>query len=136
MCCASQLNFSASSGLAWLVESAPEHDADDPETSMVSLNATDSSSTVADSDKGVYNDTRIPAGWPEPMKNARKDFAATVVRRGDTFSDQVVVVGGMDDCGALDSVEIFDPVDGTWKDLPPLITARSDCALAQRVSRD
>lgn len=103
---------------------------------MVSLNATDSSSAVANSDQGVYNHTQVPAGWPEPMKNARKDFAATVVRRGDTFSNQVVVVGGMDDCGALDSVEIFDPVDGTWKDLPPLITARSDCAVAQRVSRD
>jgi hypothetical protein len=52
-------------------------------------------------------------------------------RRGGTFTEQVVVVGGSDASGPLDSVEIFDPVSGAWSDLPPLVTARSDCGFAQ-----
>lgn len=134
-CCASQLDFASSAGLEWLVTSPPDHDGyHDPGQASVPIDISDTS-TLADDDRRGHSDVRVPAGWPAPMRNARKDFAATVVRRGDLFSDQVVVVGGMDNCGALASVEIFDPVDGTWEDLPPLLTARSDCAVAQRVSR-
>jgi hypothetical protein len=118
------------------VKSPPEQDNyNDREHAVMSMDVLGSRSTfIIDDNQSTPSDVRVPTGWPAPMRNARKDFGATVVRRGDTFSDQVVVVGGVDDCGALDSVEIFDPVDGTWKDLPPLLTARSDCAVAQRVS--
>lgn len=134
-CCTSQLDFSTSCGLTWLVKSPADQDSyNNPEQPVVSMDAMGSPNTLVDDNIRGPSDIRVPVGWPAPMKNARKDFAATVVRRGETFSDQVVVVGGADDCGALDSVEIFDPVDGTWTDLPPLITARSDCAVAQRVS--
>eukprot|EP01043_Picozoa_sp_COSAG02_P077939 COSAG02_NODE_17310_length_1013_cov_0.948578_2_plen_120_part_00 len=113
---------------------ADEDSYNSPEQLVGSMNVMGSPNALLDDNENGPSDTQVPAGWPAPMKNARKDFAATVVRRGETFSDQVVVVGGADDCGALNSVEIFDPVDGTWTDLPPLLTARSDCAVAQRVS--
>ena len=129
------MDFAISAGLEWLVTSPSEHDGyREPGQATVAIDMFDESG-LADDDRRGHSDVRVPAGWPAPMRNARKDFAATVVRRGDLFSDQVVVVGGMGDCGALASVEIFDPVDGTWEDLPPLLTARSDCAVAQRVSR-
>jgi hypothetical protein len=93
-CCASQLDFATSAGLEWLVTSPPDHDGyHDPGQASVPIDISDTS-TLADDDRRGHSDVQVPAGWPAPMRNARKDFAATVVRRGDLFSDQVVVVGG------------------------------------------
>ena len=72
-----------------------------------------------------------------PMRQARADFAAAVLRDG-----RVIVAGGMkhedtppttpfEGCDAelfLCSAEIFDPMTGFWSDLPPMSMPRWSCS--------
>jgi hypothetical protein len=109
---APQLEFSASAGLSWLATSTSHHHhlqqqhGQQPEEGVILPSLTDGKSDEEEEDEDEDDEEEE---WPAPMQNARKDFAAAVVRRGGTFTDQVVVVGGVDDSGPMDSVEIFDP---------------------------
>jgi N-acetylneuraminic acid mutarotase len=65
--------------------------------------------------------TSVPTGWVEiaPMKVARSEHP------GVMFEGQLVVAGGFIEVGVgrtgvTDSVEAYDPVTDTWRDLPRL----------------
>lgn len=59
-----------------------------------------------------------------PLQVSRSQAACT------TWKGQVVVVGGCNRQGCLDSVEAYDPLTNTWKTLAKLGTPRRGCAVA------